>query len=474
MPPSSESHSPPITHDVLIIGGGSAGYAAARTAEAEGANVGIIDHGPLGGLCILRGCMPTKAMLRSSDIAALIRRAPEFGLQTSNLKASLNAIIDRKNRLIKEFTDYRIEALQHPRFTLYQEKAHFLSPTLIQAGPHLLSAKAFIIATGSVVSHIPIPGLEEAGYLTSDDALELRTPPDSMIVLGGGAVAMELAQFFSRIGVKVSVIQRSAHILSQVDQDLAVPVETKLQEEGMMIYTKTSIERVTESSHGLKTVHFLHDGQPQQVAATSILQALGRHPNIDGLQLEAAAVEIEKNTIAVNESMHTSQPHIFAVGDVNGWHEIVHIAIEQGEVAGWNAVHQDRPQRQYDDRLKAQVTFTDPQVASVGLSERECQAQDRPFLVASYPFNDHGKSLCLGELHGHVKILCHPQSGEILGGHIVGPEASELIHELIAIMHFHGTVRDLLRIPHYHPTLAEILTYPAEELADNLPPTSKT
>ncbi len=472
MTPSSESHPPTISHDVIIIGGGSAGYAAARTAEAEGANVGIIDHGPLGGLCILRGCMPTKAMLRSSDIAALIRRAPEFGVHASNLQANLNAIIDRKNRLIKEFTDYRIAALQHPRFTLYQEKAHFLTPTLIQAGPHLLSANAFIIATGSVVSRIPIPGLEEAGYLTSDDALELRTPPDSMIVLGGGAVAMELAQFFSRIGVKVSVIQRSEHILSQVDQDLAVPVETQLQEEGMMIYTKTSIQRVTESSDGLKTVHFFHDGQPQQISATTILQALGRHANIDGLQLEAAHVEMKKKAIAVNKSMHTSQPHIFAVGDVNGLHEIVHLAIEQGEIAGWNAVHQDRPQRQYNDRLKAQVTFTDPQVASVGLSEGECQAQQIPFLVASYAFNDHGKSLCLGELHGHVKILCHPQSGEILGGHIVGPEASELIHEIIAIMYFHATVRDLLRIPHYHPTLAEILTYPAEELADQLPPAS--
>jgi len=240
MTPFTESFTHTVNHDVIIIGGGSAGYAAARTAQAEGANVGIIDHGPLGGLCILRGCMPTKTILRSSDIAALIRRAPEFGLCTSNFQANLSAIIDRKNRLIKEFTDYRIEALHHPRFTLYQEQAHFLSPTLIQAGPHQLSAKTFIIATGSVVSHIPIPGLEEAGYLTSDDALELRTAPDSMIVLGGGPVALELAQFFSRIGVNVSVIQRSAHIISQTDEDLAKPVEAKLQEEGMAIYTDTS------------------------------------------------------------------------------------------------------------------------------------------------------------------------------------------------------------------------------------------
>jgi pyruvate/2-oxoglutarate dehydrogenase complex dihydrolipoamide dehydrogenase (E3) component len=293
-----------------------------------------------------------------------------------------------------------------------------------------------------------------------------------MIVLGGGAVALELAQFFSRIGVKVSLIQRSEHIMSQTDNDLALPVVAKFQEEGMAIYTNTSIEGVTRSSDGQKTVHFLHHGQPKQVTATTILQALGRHPNIDALDLEMAQVDIKNRTVVVNETMQTSQPHIFGVGDVNGLHEIVHIAIEQGEIAGWNAVHLDQAAKQYNERLKTQVIFTDPQVASLGLSERECQAHHIPFLVASYPFNDHGKSLCLGELHGHVKILCHPHSGEILGAHIVGPEASELIHEIIAVMYFHGTVRDLLRIPHYHPTLAEILTYPAEELADQLPPSS--
>ncbi len=459
-------------HDILVIGGGSAGYAAARTAEEQGADVGIVDHGPLGGLCILRGCMPTKTMLRSSEIAALIKRAPEFGLKHASADIDLSAIIDRKNRLINEFADYRIQALKQPRFTLYQERAHFLAPTLVQVGARQLSAKAFIIATGSVVSRIDISGLEDVDYITSDEALELRTRPESMIVLGGGAVALELAQFFSRIGVTVSLIQRSTHIMSQVDEDLAVPVESKLQDEGMSIYTGTSIEHVTQSSDGRKTVRFLQDGQPREVIADTLLQALGRHPNTDGLHLEAAQVKTKNKTVVVNRAMQTSQPHIFAVGDVNGLHEIVHIAIEQGEIAGWNAAYLDKPAKHYDDRLKAQVVFTDPQIASVGLSERECRIGQIPYLVASYPFNDHGKSLCLGELHGHVKILCNPQSGEILGSHIVGPEASELIHELIAVMYFHGTVRDLLRIPHYHPTLAEILTYPAEELADQLSVTS--
>ncbi|MGB0911709.1 MAG: dihydrolipoyl dehydrogenase family protein, partial [Nitrospirales bacterium] len=397
----------------------------------------------------------------------LMKRAEEFGLYPVAAKANLSAIMDRKAKLIQEFTDYRIEALRNPRFTLYEEKAQFLSPTEVQAGPHRLTARSFIISTGSIVSRVAIPGLKEAGYITSDEALELRTLPQSMIVLGGGAVALEFAQFFSRLGSQVTLLQRSNHIISQGDEDLARPVEARLREEGMIIFTSTNIQHVSHSEN-LKTIHFLHEDKEQTVSAEVILQALGRQPNIDALDLNKANVNTQRGAITVSDDMRTSTPHIFAVGDVNGLHEIVHIAIEQGELAGWNAVHPDTSPRLQDTRLKAQVVFTDPQVANVGLSERECEQQGISYLVASYPFNDHGKSLCLGETHGHVKVLCNPKTGEIIGGHIVGPEASELIHELITIMHFHGTVHDLARIPHYHPTLAEILTYPAEDLVTKL------
>jgi len=457
-----------MTHDVLIIGGGSAGYAAARTARDEGANVGIIDQGPLGGLCILRGCMPTKTILRSSDIISLMKRAEEFGLHPVSAKANLSAIIDRKARLIGEFADDRIQALKDSRFTLYEDRARFLSPQEVQVGPRTLKAKAMIISTGSVVSRVPIPGLEEVGYITSDEALELRDLPQSMIVLGGGPVAIELAQFYSRLGTKVTLLQRSAHIMSSGDEDLAIPVETRFREEGMTVFTNTQLHRVTKDGTQ-KMAHFSHDGQEKTVAADVVLQALGRRPNIDSLNLEAAGVETQKGGVVVNDTMRTNQPHIFAVGDVNGMHEIVHIAIEQGEIAGWNAVHPNDSSRNYDDRLKTQVVFTDPQVASVGLSERECRRENIAYLAASYPFNDHGKSMTLGETHGHVKLLADPLTGTILGAHIVGPEAAELIHELIAVMYFHGTVHDLMRMPHYHPTLAEIMTYPAEELLTRLP-----
>ena len=456
-----------MDYDVIVIGGGSGGYAAADTAQSAGAKVAIVDPGPLGGLCILRGCMPTKTILRSSDIMALMQRAGEFGLSASGIQADLAAIIERKNTLIREFTDYRIEQLKNPRFTLIEDKAAFVSPNEIEAGGQRLSAKSFIIATGSVIDQIAIPGLEETGYLTSDDVLELKDQPESMIVLGAGPVAVELAQFYQRIGTQVTLIQRSPHILSFTDEDLARPVEARLREEGMTLFTGTQLQQVSTEGNQ-KIVRFTHEGKEKTVSAACILDALGRRPNTDGLNLGAAGVKMGEWGIGVDCAMRTRQPHIFAVGDVNGLHEVVHIAIQQGEIAGWNATHLDQTPREIDERLTTNVVFTDPPVASVGLTEKDCRKKKIEYIAASYPFDDHGKSLCLGETHGHVKLLCDPNNGEILGGHITGPEAGELIHQLIAVMYYKGTVKDLLTMPHYHPTLSEILTYPAEELTGKI------
>lgn len=455
-----------MTHDVLIIGGGSAGYAAARTARDAGADVGVVDHGPLGGLCILRGCMPSKTILRSSEIIALMRRAEEFGLARVSAKADLSAIIDRKVRLVAEFAEDRIKQLRDSRFTLYEERASFISPHEAKVGSKVVTARTFIIATGSVPSRVSVRGLEEVGYLTSDEMLDLRKLPESLLVLGGGPVAAELGQFFSRIGAKVTMIQRSAHILSHQDEDIAQVVEAQFRQEGMSLYCGTRLQRFAESQ-GLKTAHFLHEGQERSASAHVVFQALGRRPNIDGLNLDAAQVKTDQGRVVVDAQMRTSQPHVFAVGDVTGLHDIVHIAIMQGEVAAHNSVQPAQP-REMDDRLLTEVVFTDPQVASVGLNERACRARGIDYRVASYPFSDHGKAMCLGQTHGHVKLLCRPQTGELIGAQIVGPEAGELIHELVATMFYRGTVHDLLRIPHYHPTLAEIVTYPAEELAGRM------
>ena len=234
----------------------------------------------------------------------------------------------------------------------------------------------------------------------------------------------------------------------------------------MKVFTDTRLQKFTTKNNA-KIAHFHHSGKPRRASAEVILHALGRVPAIQSLALENAGVNVERGCILVDHHMRTTAPNIYAAGDCTGLYEIVHIAVQQGEIAGHNAVDGTQNQR-IDYRLKAEVVFTDPQFASVGLTEKECREQNIPYRVASYPFDDHGKSMVLGETHGFVKILCQPETGEIIGGHIVGPEAGELFHELIAIMHFRGTVHDLMHIPHYHPTLSEILTYPAEDLVEEI------
>jgi pyruvate/2-oxoglutarate dehydrogenase complex dihydrolipoamide dehydrogenase (E3) component len=456
-----------MVHDVVVIGGGSAGYAAARIARDTGADVAIVDQGPLGGLCILRGCMPTKAILRSAEVAALIGRAKEFGLSPVSTQADLSGIVDRKNRLVREFADYRVQQLHDSKFTLYQSRAAFRSPHEIAVGDTILSAGSFILATGSNPSEVPIPGLVQAGYFTSDTILDLRTQPGSLIVLGGGAVALELGQFFARLGTKVTILQRGRTLLSKMDEDVGRALELALIDEGIQVITDAQVSRVTLGTTG-KTVWVMNDGREQSYVAEEILQALGRRPNIDGLCLDLADVTVDSGRIVVDDAMRTSQAHIYAVGDVNDISPIVHLAIQQGEIAGYNATHADQPAKTIEHRLDTEVVFTDPQVAVLGLSEMQAKAEGICYLTSSYPFADHGKALCLGAPKGFVKLLAAPQTGEILGAQIVGPEAGELIHELIAVMYYHGTAADLLRIPHYHPTLAEIVTYPAESLVERL------
>jgi len=294
-----------------------------------------------------------------------------------------------------------------------------------------------------------------------------------MIVLGGGAIALEMACYLEGLGKKVTVIQRSARVLTGTDPDIAEALETALNErENLDLYTGTSITRVSrDEASGLKTIHFTHVGEEKSVSAEEILQALGRTANTAGLELPTAGVAVDQRTgkVICSPDQRTSVNHIFAGGDVCGPHEIVHLAIEQGEIAAHNAAVLlgvlSSPIRNIDYRLKLLGIFTDPEVATVGLSEAEARAAGREIGVASYPFNDHGKSIVRGETHGLVKMIADAGSGEILGASVVGPEAVEIIHEVVVAMHFHSTAAEFLKIPHYHPTLSEIWTYPAEDLS---------
>jgi pyruvate/2-oxoglutarate dehydrogenase complex dihydrolipoamide dehydrogenase (E3) component len=286
-------------------------------------------------------------------------------------------------------------------------------------------------------------------------------------VLGGGAIALEFAHYYEAFGSKVTIIQRSPQVLKEADADVAAALIHAYRQRGMEIFCGTRLLHVTPGPP--RQVHFEYKGQTHIARGEEILYALGRKPAVAGLGLENAGVDQSRDgAVRVTSTMQTSQPHIFAAGDVTGTFEIVHVAIEQGVLAAQNAARLLRkaPLHAIDYRLQLFVMFSEPQVAYAGLTEKAATAQRVPIRTATYAFADHGKALVRGESEGFVKLLCHANTGEILGGAVVGPEASELIHEIMVAMYFRATAMQLAVIPHYHPTLSEIWTYPAEELAE--------
>ena len=453
--------------DVAIVGGGSAGYAAARTAAAAGLKVVVIEGGnEVGGLCILRGCMPTKALLYMAEVARLVKHSRRFGTKARKITFDFKKVMARKNALIKDFADYRVRQLNSKKFQFIRAQAKFLDPHTLQLnGGKRLTAKYFVVATGSTVAPSPLCDLNGLGCLTSDTALALKKVPRSLIVLGGGPTACEFAQFFSRFGVKTTLVQRSPHILHDFDADAAAVLETVFRREDIRLFTGTKLLEARRKGK-LKSVSFEHGGKAISVSAEEILFALGRIPNTSSLNLDAAGVQTERGRILANKYMQTSAAHIFAAGDCTGPFEIVHIAVHQGEIAARNIAAAGSAQVDY--RLLMATVFTEPQLTFVGLTEKEAAARGTKFISASYPFADHGKSLMMDATDGFVRLLADPASGEILGGQCVGPLGGELIHEIAAAMAKRMTVRELAAMPHYHPTLAEIWTYPAEELTEKI------
>lgn len=453
--------------DVIVIGGGSAGYNAARVMGAQGKRIALVDKGPLGGLCILRGCMPTKAMLRSTDVLQLAREAAELGVVIPSVEADFPAIMARQQRLVKGFQDYRIQGIHKlPNTTLIQGAARFTGPKQIEVNGETHTADKFLIATGSAPMIPAIPGLLEAGYITSDEAMSLKRLPASMIVMGGGVIALELGQFYARLGVKVTMVLRGPHILSREDADVQEVLEAAMRADGIEIVPQAKPVRV-EVKDGQKVMVLALPGGERALAVEEIFLALGRVPFLEPLNLEATGVATPGGRIQVDDEMRTTHPDIYAAGDCLGDYFLVHVAIHQGEVAAHNILGR-RPTRQADYRLLASAIFTDPNYARVGISEREAAEQGLKVVSAKYDFADLGKAECMGKLamQGFVKLIADEATGEILGAEIVGPEGADLIHELIVAMEFRCTVERLMTIPHLHPTLSEIITYPAEEIAE--------
>jgi pyruvate/2-oxoglutarate dehydrogenase complex dihydrolipoamide dehydrogenase (E3) component len=438
------------TRDLVIIGGGPGGLVVASVAARLGLTVTLIEkEARLGGDCLHSGCVPSKTFIHAARVAALMRRGGEFGLPACAPEVDLGRVNDHVQSVIAH-----IQAHDDPeRFRSYGcevllgEAASFISPYEVQVGGQVVRGKRFVIATGSHAWLPPLEGLEEAGCLTHRDVFALRTLPARLAVLGAGPIGLELAQAFARLGSQVTVIERLPQLLLREDPELTDLLKARLIAEGLRIHTATRALRVSRQGDArmVECEGGLH------CEADALLVAVGRRPNVAGLNLAAAGVDCGAMAIQVDRRLRTTQKHIYACGDVCGPYPFTHMAEYQAGIVLGNAVF--RIPRRADYRVVPWVTFTDPEFARVGLTETEAREQGSEPEVLRFPFRDVDRALTEGEPHGMVKLVA--RKGRLLGASILGPHAGELIHELVLAMKTGASLRAISATIHAYPTLAQ-------------------
>ena len=454
-----------MIYDLVVVGGGSAGYSAAKTAASYKKKVCIIEKGPFGGLCILRGCMPSKTLIYSARIAELIKKAKEFGIHVNqDIKVDAKYIVERKNKIIKGFADYRLGSVKkNKNIDLVMGKANFNSRNKIQVGNKIIEGKNFLISTGSKIFIPDIPGLKEMNYITSDDALDLKKLPKSLIVLGGGPVTLELAYYFFNLGVGITIIQRSEHVMSDNDEDLAKVIEESFRKKGIKVYTGTSLKKVFRDGDA-KTVEFEFGNKNVRVKVEEILVGLGRVPDFDGLNLNKTGMKFdEEGNPVLNEYLQTSVKNIYVAGDASGILEVVNVAVEQGKVIAENIFGK---KGKIDYHKFPAAVFTHPEVAWIGVTEKEAKEKKLDVEIVKLPYEDLGKAVCLGETEGFIKMILEKKTKRILGVAIVGHLASDIIHEAVPLLYNKNTIYDLAKMQHIHPTFGEIYSYLVEDCCD--------
>jgi pyruvate/2-oxoglutarate dehydrogenase complex dihydrolipoamide dehydrogenase (E3) component len=442
-------------YDMGVIGGGAGGLTVASGAAQLGAKTLLIEKsGKLGGDCLHYGCVPSKTLIKTAKVRHAMRRAKEFGLPEVQLApVEFSAVAERIASVIAA-----IQKHDSPeRFCSLGAEIRFGNPRFldehaVELDGTVVTAAKWTLATGSRAMVPDIPGLAEAGCLTNEHLFSLEKLPKSLIVLGAGPIAIEMAQAFARLGSQVSVIQRSSQILSKEDKDMADAVMQALASEGVSFYLNAGVRRV-EAKNGLKTVYFEQDGKTQSVSATDILAALGRLPNIEGLGLEAAGVEASRRGVIVDERMRTSQSHIYAAGDITGEYAFTHAAGYEGGIVITNAVF--RLPRRADYAFMPWCTYCEPELGGMGLNEKRAKDKKLAYAVVTEDFADNDRARAEGAIAGRIKLLLDEKERP-LGVQILGPSAGDLLGEWAAVFAGKTKMSTLAGAVHPYPTLAEI------------------
>ncbi|MBS4537636.1 dihydrolipoyl dehydrogenase [Clostridium sp. D2Q-11] len=447
-----------VDRDITIIGAGPGGYVAAIQAAKMGAKVAIIEKERVGGTCLNWGCIPTKAFVTSAKTYKDIRKAENFGLYAENVSANMKKIVERKNGIVKELTNGIEYLMENNNISLYKGKGEIVdnNTIFVKEGNKevTINTENIILATGSKVSRIPIPGIDSSNILTSKEILDLEEIPKKLIIVGGGVIGMEFAFLFNNFGVDVTVVEYANSILDSLDKDIKEEISDIAKEEGIKIYSSSRVEEIMDTEDNQSIVVFKKEEKKHYITGDTILLSVGRHPNIGGVDLEKYGIQRNDNKrgIKVNEKMQTSIPNIYAIGDVTDKIQLAHVASHQGIVAVENILGKDI---KMDYNTIPSAIFTDPEIAVVGLSEKEAQNKGIEVIIGKFPFGANGKALTLGEAKGFVKIIKEKESDKIIGGAIIGPHATDLIHEIAVAIKNNLRDIDLINTIHAHPTTAE-------------------
>ncbi|OPL08735.1 MAG: dihydrolipoamide dehydrogenase [delta proteobacterium ML8_F1] len=443
---------------ILVLGGGPGGYVAAIRGAQLGAEVTLVERQSLGGTCLNVGCIPTKVLLNTTDlVTTLIRQGDSLGLTGGPFGVDWTRLQQRKQEVVATLVGGVASLLENNQITVIQGTGELTSKTTARittedGDTRQITFDRAILATGSVPSVFPIPGIDNPSVLISDEILALETLPKSLVVVGGGVIGVEFANLFSRLGVEVTVIEMLPGIVDQMEEEVVAYLESSLREDGVQIHTRSKVEGFAPSPEGLAVTVKTPDATIT-LETEKVLLAMGRRPLVTGIGLENLGIKTQGG-ISVNGVMQTSVPEIYAVGDCTGGAMLAHVASAQGIMAAEHIMGQA-------SKMALNTTpycvYTHPEIASVGLTEKQVKAAGYDYVVGRFPLMGNGKALILGETEGLIKWIAHKQTGEILGLHIAGPKATELIVEGALALRLEATAEELITTIHAHPTLGESL-----------------
>src|ERR1700681_4947496 len=438
--------------DVVIVGGGPGGYVAALRAAQLGAKTAIVEKDRMGGTCLVRGCIPTKALLQSSELYSLAKGGAEFGLVTDSIAFDWAVAQKRKTAVVDQLVKGVEGLLKAGGVTVFRGAARLGGDGAVEVAGDRITAKDIVIATGSAIARIPLKGAEHT--IDSDQILELKEVPAPLAIIGGGVVGMEFAAMFAALGSKVTVLEMLPQVLPMVDADLVNVYLKHLAGVGGTVHTNSKVAEVAKVKSALQ-VRFSEGGEGGAVDADQVLLAVGRAPYTEGLGAEEAGVKLERGRGVVDAQLRTSAPRVWAIGDVIGGIMLAHIASYEGICAVENIAGDGN--RTPDYHAAPNCIYTDPEIAHVGLGEKEAKEKGLDVKIGRFPFAASGRALTLGQSEGFVKVIAESGSGKILGAHIIGPRATDLIAEATLAIQNGLTLEQLDLTIHAHPTLPESL-----------------